>query len=135
MSAFQALATRVTGDEEEGDPATVKAADRVALAVTGGPVPDRYRPASGEVVHYLLGATLGAAYGLAAEYRPGIGVGFGNAYGVAAALLLDDAAVPAAGLGPPPWRTSAGTHGYALASHLVFGTVLEGTRALLGRRR
>jgi len=66
---------------------------------------------------------------------PNIGRGsprvWGSAYGVGNALLFDEAAVPAAGLGQVPWDTPASTHLYTLASHLVFGTAAEGMRRLV----
>ena len=49
--------------------------------------------------------------------------------------LLDEAAVPAAGLGSAPQDTSLATHAYGAASHLVYGWVLEGVRALIAGRR
>lgn len=137
MAAFQSAANRVAprDDEGEGDPATVKAADIASETVTGEAVPEPWRKPSGQAVHYLVGATLGGIYGVVTEYRPEASAGFGGAYGVATSALLDEAAVPAAGLGDAPWHTPLSTHAYGLASHLVYGVVLEGVRALLGGRR
>jgi hypothetical protein len=50
-------------------------------------------------------------------------------------VLLDEVAVPAAGLAPAPGDTSLITHAYGAASHLVYGWVLEGVRALIAGRR
>ena len=52
---------------------------------------------------------------------------------LAAKLMIGGAclaplAVPAAGLSGPPSKTPPVTHAYALASHLVFGSVSEGVR-------
>ena len=136
MALFQAKAAPLFGaDEGKGDPATVKAADAVATGVKGSPLPKEWRPPAGQLVHYAVGAGLGGLYGLITEYRPGASAGFGSAYGVVTSALLDEGAVPAVGLGGKPWETPLGVHGYGLASHLVYGTVLEGARALLGGRR
>ena len=78
-------------------------------------------------VHAKL-AALGVAYGVAAEFRPGVTAGYGTAFGTAAAALLDEGAVPAVGLGAAPWTAPASTHAYALSSHLVFGAVTEFVR-------
>ncbi len=136
MAAFQSAAAKPFGqDGGDDDPATVKAADRLARATTGGRVADEYRASAGRTVHYLTGAALGGVYGVLTEYEPRAAAGFGGAYGLATSALLDEAAVPAFGLGSAPWETSAATHAYGAAAHLVFGVTLEGARRLLGGRR
>ena len=140
MSAFQAAATKLSSDDsgggdDEGDPATVKAADLVTRAATGEKVPEPYRDLSGEVVHYVVGAAMGGFYGWLAEYRPMASAGFGSAYGLATSALFDEAAVPALGLSDAPWEQPLTTHAYGVASHLVFGVTLEATRWLLGGRK
>lgn len=135
MAAFQSAAARLVESDSDDDPATVKAADRVSQVATGDPVPEPHREQAGQLVHYVVGAALGGVYGVLAEYRPGTTSGFGGAYGLATSLLLDEAAVPAAGLGAPPWQASLASHGYGLASHMAYGIALESTRALLAGRR
>ncbi len=136
MAAFQAQAQKLLPDNGgEEDPATVKAADAASEAVIGDPVPEPYREAAGQAVHYVTGAVLGGIYGLIAEYKPEASAGFGSAYGIATAALLDEAATSAAGLAPPPTETPLATHAYSGASHLVYGWVLEGVRALIAGRR
>jgi putative membrane protein len=137
MAAFQATAEPLIEDSGSGDddPATLKAADKASEIMTGDKVPEPYRQASGQVVHYVVGAALGGIYGLLTEYHEGTRAGFGSAYGVAISALLDEGAVPAAGLSPAPDETPASQHLYGVASHLVFGVVLEGVRALIAGRR
>ena len=115
----------------QGDPSTVKAADRVAMAVTGHPVPSEQRELAGEAVHYGTGAGVGAVYGLLAELAPRATFGLGAGYGAAVALGLDEMIVPALGLGEPASETPPSTHAYSLASHLVYGLTLEGARRIL----
>ncbi|RYD51602.1 MAG: DUF1440 domain-containing protein [Sphingomonadales bacterium] len=134
MAAFQGQARKLL-PESDADPATVKAADVVTEAVTGDPVPDAQREASGQLVHYVTGAVLGGLYGVLTEYRSEASAGFGSAYGIATAALLDEVAVPVADLGPAPQDTQLATHAYGAASHLVYGWVLEGVRALIAGRR
>lgn len=134
MAAFQAHASKPVDDGDD-DPATIKAADLASTAATGEPVPDAYREAAGQSVHYVVGAVLGGIYGVITEYRPEASAGFGGAYGLVTSALLDEAAVPALGLAPAPQDTPAATHAYGVASHLVFGLVLEGVRRLIGGRR
>jgi putative membrane protein len=137
MAAFQARAQKLLPEEGGGDedPATVKAADAASEALIGDPVPEPYREQAGTAVHYVVGGVLGGIYGVLAEYRPEARSGFGSAYGIATAALLDEGAVPAAGLGPSPQESSLATHAYGMASHLVYGWVLEGVRALIAGRR
>jgi uncharacterized membrane protein YagU involved in acid resistance len=48
---------------------------------------------------------LGAIYGGLAELAPAVTAGYGAAYGTAVNLVLDEAIVPALGLGPSPFKT------------------------------
>jgi putative membrane protein len=98
-------------------------------------VPEPYRKASGEMVHFVVGAVMGGIYGVLTEYRPEASAGFGSAFGIATSTLLDEAAVPALDLGPSLDEAPVESHIYGVASHLVFGIVLEGARRLIGGRR
>ncbi|MBA3896376.1 MAG: DUF1440 domain-containing protein [Sphingomonadaceae bacterium] len=124
MNRFQEL----WPTDGEGDPATVKAAQRACRAATGRSLSDDLKEPAGNALHYGLGAALGALYGLAAEYAPRVTAGFGTAFGTATALILDEVAVPAAGLAGPPWKTPAAAHAYGIVSHLVFGATAEAAR-------
>lgn len=133
MDAFQAGVSRLSSDDkqDESEPATAKAADRVSEAAVGEPVADGYKPLASNAVHYGFGALLGLGFGIAAEYWPQATAGRGTAFGAASALVFDEAAVPAAGLGDPPWEAGPSSHLYALSSHLVFGGAAEGVRRLV----
>lgn len=136
MNQFQSVFEQLSssGDEDgksKEEPTTVKAADKIALLTAGAPVPKDDKAVAGEIVHYGFGALLGATYGAIGSRIPEIRAGFGTGYGAAAALLADEALVPAAGLSPPPTETSLGNHVFGFVSHLVFGAALEGSRRLL----
>lgn len=135
MAMFQAQVQKLLPDQDEDDPATVNAADAASEVVIGDPVPEPYREPAGRMVHYVAGAVIGGIYGVLTEYRPEARSGFGGAYGIATAALLDEAAVPAAGLAPAPEDMPLTAHAYGAASHLVYGWVLEGIRALIAGRR
>lgn len=117
-----------------GDPATVKAANKLSRAATGRSVEPEQKAPAGKSVHYATGSALGLAYGLAAEYRPEVTTGFGTAFGAATAVVLDEAGVPLAGLGKPPWQAPLSGHAFGLTSHLIFGLATEGTRRALRYR-
>ena len=114
-----------TGSDD--DPATVKAAQRVASL----PIGRSDKGQAGEAVHYAFGAVLGLIYGAGSALIPAVAAGRGMPYGIAVALLADEMAVPAAGLSGPPSRSPASTHVYSLASHVVFGAALDVTRRIL----
>ena len=137
MAAFQAQAQKLLPEDGGGeeDPATVKAADKVSEAAIDAPVPEPWREQSGQLVHYLSGAVIGGIYGVITEYRPEASAGFGSAYGVATSVLLDETAVPAAGLADPPQDSPLAEHAYGAASHLLYGVVLEGVRWLIAGKR
>ena len=128
MDRFQAIASPLlpsSDDGEESESSNEKAADAVAKQATGHDVPDADKPLAGQAVHYALGIGLGVAYGIAAEFRPAVMAGYGTAFGVGTATLLDEGVVPAVGLSSPPWKSDAATTLYSYASHLVFGGVSE----------
>ena len=128
MDRFQSLVQPSAGDN--GEPATQQAADGIARDAIGEPLPDDAKPLGGQLVHYGLGAALGVGYGIAAEFSPTVTRGAGTVFATGTWALLDEAAVPAVGLGDPPWKASPETQAYSLASHLVFGLVAEGSRCL-----
>ena len=133
MNGFQALWSAASGSESsDEEPTTTKFADKLARAATGEPLAEPLRKPADPAVHYALSALLGAAYGLVAETSHFARAGFGTGFGAATLLALDEAAVPALGLSPPPTETPLPTHGYALAAHLVFGIALEASRRALG---
>lgn len=130
QAGLDALGAAPGGD---GEPATQQAADKIAALTVGEAVPDERKPAAGQAVHYALGSALGLAYGAFAEVRPEVAAAGGTGFGLGTAALLDEAAVPAAGLGPAPWKTSPNAHLYSVASHLVFGVAAEATRRIVRR--
>ena len=128
MDAFQAAVTALSpsnDDDEPAEPATEKAADGIAKTVTGKELAVGDKPLAGQSIHYALGIGLGIAYGIAAEFQPKVTAGLGTAFGLTTATLLDEAAVPAVGLGQAPWKAGLTSNLYAYASHLVFGSATE----------
>lgn len=105
MTLFQQLWSPAAIKNSTAEPATAKAADGVAIALTGKPVPAEHRKLAANVAHYGLGATLGVVYFAGARYRPAITAGTGSAFGIAVAMTLDNALVPALRLGSAPWKT------------------------------
>jgi hypothetical protein len=132
MDMFQRGVAKLQ-DSDGGDSATTAAADKLSEAATGTPVPDLHKAAAGQAMHYGFGALLGVGYGVLAEYWPQVTTAAGAPFGLATTVLIDEGAVPLAGLGDAPWKAPASTHVYSAASHLVFGTAAEATRRLARR--
>ena len=141
MEQFQALwsaaAEATQSAKKRGgrkpDPATVKAANLIAEKVAGRKVPADYKPLAGAAMHYGMGASSAAVYGVLAEVAPIVTVGDGTGFGTGVWLLADEVAVPAAGLSKPPREIPLTTHVYALVSHLVYGWITETVRRAVRR--
>ncbi len=136
MNHFQSLWTMVAtelekrrGDqprqERGGDDATVKTANAISHLVIHRDLTDDEKKWAGPAVHYAFGTALGAVYGLLVNTEPRAGSGCGTVYGSAVWLGMDEVAVPAAGLAPPPADTPVSSHIKALASHLIYGFITD----------
>ncbi|MEO8044838.1 MAG: DUF1440 domain-containing protein [Spartobacteria bacterium] len=132
-SASEAMSSSKKRGGRKADPATVKAANLITEKVAGRKVPADYKPIAGEVVHYGMGATSAAVYGVLAEVAPIVTAGDGTAFGTGVWLLADELAVPAAGLSKSPKEIPLTMHIYALASHLVYGWITETVRRAVRR--
>ena len=127
----QALKSDENGNETNSDsekkskPATVRVAERLSQKIFGREIPDEYKPAAGEAVHYGMGAGSAAVYGVLSEVAPVVTMADGLSFGTGLWFLADEVAVPAAGLSPPPKKIPFTTHVYALTSHLVYGGITE----------
>jgi hypothetical protein len=133
MNLFQAALSRALSKDDETDTAASKAADAVTEEVSGAPVKRRYKKSADTSLHYLTGAIAGGMYGLLGGRMPALFAGRGLVYGTALWAIADEALVPALGLAPPPSQVGAKEHGFALASHLIFGLALDLCRRQINR--
>lgn len=120
-----------SAEQESGDDATVRAADKISQGIFGHHLKKREKRWAGPAVHYTMGGVTGALYGAAAELAPGVTRGAGLPFGTAVWLGADEVAVPALGLAEPPLQHPPSVHARALAAHLVYGLATEGVRRLL----
>lgn len=132
-AAAEALSSSKKSGGRKADPTTVKAANLITTKVTGRKVPPAYKPLAGEAVHYGMGASSAAVYGVLAEVAPLVTLGDGAGFGIGVWLLADELAVPAAGLSKPAKEIPLTTHFYALVSHLVYGWITETVRRAVRR--
>lgn len=120
------IASQVKHWQEKGDP-TGELSERLAEKV-GIRLSRHQKKIAGPVVHYAFGAMMGAAYGSAADRIPWLKRGRGVPFGIALWLAGDEIGLPVVGLGPKPTETPFQVHLAMLASHLVYGAVLESVR-------
>ncbi len=144
MERFQAALGRVSPDlggapgaggqqyrKPQSEPAPYVAADAVAKATTGEPVPPAYKPAAGAAIHYAFGASVGAIYGAAAARTPDIAAWGGVPFGASVWLIADEMGMPTMGLAKPPSEYPLQDHITALASHLVYGATTDCVRRVV----
>jgi len=115
------------------EPATVKTASAISAAVFGHSLTAKEKEIAGPAVHYAVGTTAGAVYGVAAEYQPNVTTLAGIPFGAAFWIVVDEGALPLLGLAKGPTTYPISIHAYALASHLVFGLTAEVVRSAVRR--
>jgi uncharacterized membrane protein YagU involved in acid resistance len=111
----------------------VKTASAISEGVFGHSLTNKEKEIAGSLVHYAVGTTAGAVYGVAAEYQPNVTTLAGFPFGVAFWMVVDEGALPLLGLTKGPTAYPISTHAYALASHLVFGLTAEVVRSTVRR--
>jgi hypothetical protein len=114
---------------EGGDDATVKTAQLISTRLLHHDLTESEKKIAGPAVHYGYGTLVGGLYGFLAEIVPVVGTGLGIPYATLLWLGGDEVAVPKLGLGKSVTETSPAEHASALASHFVYGVVLD-----IGRR-
>ena len=113
-----------------GTPPTVKVAEKAASTL-GKTLPAHRHSLAGKVVHYGFGTFWGAALGaVSAGWKP-LPPGSGVALGILLWLSMDEGALPALGLSGKPRESPRETHTRGLASHVLYGVVLDRSLALL----
>jgi uncharacterized membrane protein YagU involved in acid resistance len=115
------------------EPATVKTASVISERVFGHALTVKEKELAGPAVHYAVGTTAGAVYGVAAEYEPYVTNLTGIPFGATFWMVVDEGALPLLGLAKGPTAYPISNHAYALASHLVFGLTAEVVRSAVRR--
>lgn len=115
------------------EPATVKTASAISEGIFDHNLTNKEKEIAGPIVHYAVGMTAGAVYGLAAEYEPDVTTLAGIPFGAAFWLVVDEGALPLLGLAKSLTAYPISTHAYALTSHLVFGLTAEVVRSTVRR--
>lgn len=119
-------------DERAADDATMKTADAVVSAVTGGRhLTHGQKKKGGPIVHYSFGAMMGGIYGALAEGMPQATAGLGTAFGAALFTGADLIAVPALKLSGSSGEQPVSSLATPFAAHLVYGATTEAVRRLV----
>jgi len=128
-------ATNNHREPNDGEPkidATMKTADAVFSAVTGGRhLSLEGMQKGGPIVHYAFGAVMGALYGAAAEYVPAARAGFGTAFASALFTGADLIAVPALHLSGSSSDAPVSSLASPLSAHIVYGVTTEAVRRVV----
>lgn len=119
--------------DNQAEPATVKTASAISEGVFGHQLTAKEKEITGSLVHYAVGTTAGAVYGVAAEHEPQVATLAGLPFGAAFWLVVDEGALPLLRLTKGPGAYPISTHVYALASHLVYGLTAEVVRSTVRR--
>jgi len=131
-SAQQHSQDPASSESEPKEDATMKAADAVVSAATGGrQLSMEGKQKGGHVVHYALGALMGALYGMGAEYSSTVRSGFGTTFGSILFAGADLWAVPALGLSGSSSDAPISSLATPFSAHIVYGATTEGVRRLV----
>lgn len=119
--------------EQQSESATVKAASTLSRRLLDHELTREEKQQAGNAVHYGFGITVGACYGLLAEFKPAAARGAGLPFGAGLFVAADEIAVPALGFSGKPAEMPLSTHAYGLAAHLIYGASAELVRRAVRR--
>jgi putative membrane protein len=103
----------------------------VAERVAGHPLDEGTKAIAAEGIHWGFGATVGAAYGVLAEYYPAATSKEGASFGMALEALTHEGALPAMGLSAEPENQTARERASEMTSHVVYGIATEFVRSFV----
>jgi len=102
--------------------------DLLAERMAGHELAPATKTAASEAIHWGFGATVGAAYGVVAEYYPAATAKEGASFGIALGTLTHEGALPALGLSAEPEDQTLRERTSEMTSHVVYGVVTEFVR-------
>jgi hypothetical protein len=133
MYEREAEVARQKEDEARGGgTAYANAAARAASALDVE-LTDSQRKTAGTALHWILGTTAGAAYGVARSRWPAVARAGGLPFGVGFFLTMDELMNPLLGFTPGPQAFPWQAHARGLGGHVVFGLATEGVLQVLDR--
>jgi putative membrane protein len=127
-TAAKTFAERIFPPRTHGEP---EPPEVLAERVAGHALTPAAKTASSEAIHWGFGATVGAAYGVIAEYYPAATTREGASFGLALGTLTHEGALPALGLSAEPEDQTFRERTSEMTSHVVYGVVTETVRRLV----
>ena len=124
-TAAKSLGEKVYPPRTEGQP---EPPEVLAEKLAGHELSGSTKAIAAETIHWGFGASVGAAYGVLAEYFPAATSKDGASFGMALEALTHEGALPAMGLAASPDEQTAREHSSEMATHLIFGVVTETVR-------
>ncbi len=124
-TAAKSFGEKIYPPRTEGQP---EPPEVLAQKIAGRQLSGTSKTIAAETIHWGFGATVGAAYGVLAEYFPAATSKDGASFGMALEALTHEGALPAMGLSATPDQQTAREHTSEMATHLVFGVVTETVR-------
>lgn len=127
MNQFQTALSKPSSDHQAQsfEDTTVKAAGAIIESALDRPLTLEEKQVAGPIVHYSVGSTVGALYGVVTELIPQASTAWGMPFGAAVWLGADEIGVPAVGLSKSPFDYPVSTHVSALAAHVVYGVTTD----------
>jgi putative membrane protein len=122
----QSLAERLLPPRADAEPEPQEPAAEPTAAHPRAP---SAKSVAGEVVHWGLGAAIGAAYGALAEFYPDATAKRGASFGLALQALTQEDALPALGL-----MANAAGQASAVPSYVAYGVTTEIVRGFVRKR-
>lgn len=133
ISQFHSLFRKPEASSRQED-STVLAASAVSRAALHRDLSSGEKKIAGPLVHYLFGAGLATAYGIAVEMFPEFPKAWGVPFGSAVWLGAHVIAVPALGLSKSILESEPRAEAVEFCAHLVYGAVSEELRRFLRNR-
>ncbi len=129
-AAEEKAAKDAAGEQKED--ATMKVADRLVSAATGGQhLTFAQEQVGGPIVHYTFGGLMGGLYGGLAEFASPVTAGLGTSFGSVLFAGADLVGVPVLNLSELPTQEPASALVTPYAAHLVYGVTTELVRRVL----
>jgi putative membrane protein len=127
-AAAKHLAEKIYPPRVKGEPVPPEV---MAQRAAGGTLTTAQKKEAGEAIHWLFGATAGAAYGGVAEFYPQVTSKEGANFGLVLATVTHEGLLPAIGLVSSPETQSTREHTSEMTSHIVYGVVTEVVRMVV----
>ena len=106
-TAAKSIAEKMYPPRTHGEPEPTEA---MAEKISGHTLADALKGTSGELIHWVFGATAGGFYGVLAEVYPKVTAKNGATFGLTLMSLTHEGALPALGLSEPPEDQSFREH-------------------------